>query len=259
MPWLRRLWRAPAVAGWVVLGLLLSGLLQLPPLRWSIRPRQTVTCWWMRGLLQLLPLRIRCHGRPPRRTALWVGNHVSWLDIILLGAQAPVRFVSKAEVRHWPLLGWLAHQAGTLFIQRGQTSTEVSQRMASVLEQDQSLVIFAEGTTTAGDRVRTFHGRLLGCVAGGDIPVQPVALAYGRDGQRDDIAPFIDDDEFSRHLWRLLGSSRIGVELHFLPLIDSSQLERNRLARSAHQSVVQALGLETSKPCQSAEALSAAA
>lgn len=259
MPWLRRLWRVPAVAGWVALGLLLSGLLQWLPLRWRRHSRQAATCWWMRGLLRLLPLRIHCHGQPPRRHALWVGNHVSWLDIILLGAQAPVRFVSKAEVRHWPLLGWLAHSAGTLFIQRGQTSNEVGQRMAEVLEQEQSLVIFAEGTTTAGDRVRTFHGRLLGCAAGGAVPVQPVALAYRRGERRDDIAPFIGDDEFSRHLWRLLGSSCIDVELHFLPLIDSRQFERNQLARGTRQAVVQALGLEDSSSRQSAEVLSAAA
>ncbi|PRB83766.1 1-acyl-sn-glycerol-3-phosphate acyltransferase [Pseudomonas sp. MYb185] len=260
MPWRRRLWRVPAVAGWVVLGLLLASLLQLIPMRWRTGPRQSLTSWWMRRLLRLLPLRIRCHGQPTRESALWVGNHVSWLDIILLGAQAPVRFVAKAEVRQWPLLGWLAHSAGTLFLRRGQASGEnASQQMAAVLERGQSLVLFAEGTTTAGDQVRTFHGRLLGWAAECKVPIQPVAVAYRRHGRVDTIAPFIDDDEFSRHLWRLLGSATIDVQLHFPPLIDSHGLERNQLARRARHAVVQALGLEDSSDRQSAASLSAAA
>lgn len=256
-----RLWRAPTVALWVLLGLLLTALLQLLPIRWREPPRQRITCLWMGGLLGLLPLRIRCHGHPLSSTALWVGNHVSWLDIIVLGARAPVRFVAKAEVRRWPLLGWLAERAGTLFIQRGQASGDnLNQRLGNVLKSDHNLMIFAEGTTTAGDRVRTFHGRLLGCAVEQRRPVQPIALAYRRGDQRDRLAPFIGDDEFSRHLWRLLGSPTINVELHFLPLINSHDLGRNELARSARQAVIQALGLEEdSSNCQSDASLSAAA
>lgn len=256
-----RLWRAPAVAFWVLLGLLLTMLLQLLPAHWREPPRQRLTCLWMSGLLGLLPLRIRCHGQPVPSTALWVGNHVSWLDIIVLGARAPVRFVSKAEVRRWPLLGWLADRAGTLFIQRGRASGDcLNQRLGDVLQQNHNLMIFPEGTTTAGDRVRTFHARLLGCAVEQSLPIQPIALAYRREDRLDTIAPFIDDDAFSRHVWRLLGSPTIDVELHFLPLINSNHAGRNDLARSARKAVIQALGLEDgSSSCQSADSLSAAA
>lgn len=257
----RRLWRAPLVALWVLLGMLLTALLQLLPGRWREPPRQGITRLWMRGLLRLLPLRIRYHGRPAPSTALWVGNHVSWLDIILLGARAPVRFVAKAEVRQWPLLGWLADRAGTVFIHRGQASGgSLNQRLGNVLQLGHNLMIFAEGTTTAGDRVRTFHGRLFGCAIEQHLPIQPIALAYRHRGQRDTFVPFIDDDEFSRHLWRLLGSARVDADVHFLPLIDSHPLGRNELARSTREAVVQALGLdEDSSSCQSADSLRAAA
>lgn len=256
-----RLWRAPLVALWVLLGMLLTALLQLLPGRWREPPRQGITRLWMRGLLSLLPLRIRYHGQPTPDTALWVGNHVSWLDIILLGARAPVRFVAKAEVRQWPLLGWLAERAGTVFIHRGQASgASLNQRLGKVMQQGHNLMVFAEGTTTAGDRVRTFHGRLFGCAIEQRLPIQPVALAYRRCEQRDSIAPFIDDDEFSRHLWRLLGASPIDVDVSFLPLIDSHARGRNELARRAHRAVTQALGLaDDSSDCQSADSLRAVA
>lgn len=255
----RRLWRAPLVALWVLLGMLLTALLQLLPGRWREPPRQAITRWWMRCLLRLLPLHICYHGLPAAGTALWVGNHVSWVDIILLGARAPVRFLAKAEVRQWPLLGWLADRAGTVFIHRGQAAS-LNQRLGNVLQRGHNLMIFAEGTTTAGDQVRTFHGRLFGCAIEQHLPIQPVALAYRNHGQRDTIAPFIDDDEFSRHLWRLLGAARIDVDVHFLPLIDSHTLGRNELARSARQAVIQALGLEEdSSDCQSVDSLRAAA
>lgn len=247
---LRRLWRVPAITGWILLGLLLAVLLLALPGQWRIAARQSITRWWMRLVLRLLPLRIQQHGRPTEQTAVWVGNHISWLDILLLGAQAKVCFIAKAEVRQWPVLGWLAHSAGTLFIQRGKASaSNLNQRMTALLEQGQSLVVFAEGTTTAGDQVRTFHGRLLSCAVAHQLPVQPVALAYRSQGQLNKIAPFINDDEFSAHLWRLLGSATIDVELHFPATLHSAGMDRNQLARSTRRAVCNALQL-TDEPVQ---------
>lgn len=244
----RRVIRLMTVIGWIACGLLLvcwvQLMQQLQPARVD-RQRQKLTRWWMRNLIRILPLQIRVTGAPASGTTLWVSNHVSWLDIVVLGAQAPVHFLSKAEVRDWPVIGWLAGAAGTCFIQRGQgTSSTVQEQLTSVLAAQRSLVIFAEGTTTAGDRVRTFHGRLLSAAIEAQVPTQPVAVAYRYAGERDSIAPFINDDEFSQHLWRLLGSKDIEVEVRFLPILDSSRLNRNQLARSAHASVCQALGLE---------------
>ena len=115
----RRTWRIPAVALWIGCGLILSTGVALLPSSRSARigsARQQLTRWWMRGLLHLLPLQIHCHGQPAASTRLLVSNHVSWLDIVLIGAHAPVHFLSKAEVRDWPVIGWLASAAGTLFI-----------------------------------------------------------------------------------------------------------------------------------------------
>lgn len=259
-PLLRRLWRVPLVASWVAFALLLAVQLSLWPAHRRAAVRERLTGFWMRGLVRLLPLRVRHHGRPVAQTAVWVGNHISWLDIILLGTAAPVRFIAKSDVRQWPVLGWLAQQAGTLFIRRGQASTgNLHQQMTEVLEQQHSLMVFAEGTTTLGDRVGTFHGRLLGPAIEHQVPVQPVALRYQQRGGPARTAAFIDDDEFFSHLWRLLGDTTIDVDLHFLPALDTHDLQRNILARRAQQAVTQALGLEVSIVSQSAASLSAAA
>ncbi|RCI66469.1 1-acyl-sn-glycerol-3-phosphate acyltransferase, partial [Pseudomonas aeruginosa] len=81
--------------------------------------RQRLTRWWLARLCAALPFEVRVSGEAPRQPMLWVANHVSWTDIPLLGALAPLTFLSKAEVRAWPLAGWLAEKAGTLFIRRG--------------------------------------------------------------------------------------------------------------------------------------------
>jgi len=202
---------------------------------------------WMSGLVSLLPLHVHCRGALPQQPSLWLSNHVSWLDIVLLGRLAPLHFLSKAEVADWPVIGWLAKGAGTLFIQRGTgAAASLTDQLSDMLAAGRSLMIFPEGTTTAGDRVRTFHGRLLGCAVETGTPVQPVAIAYRRGGERDGVAPFIDDDEFTAHLWRLLGSERIEVEIHLLPTLPAGSAPRNQLAREARESVTQALGLEES-------------
>lgn len=248
---LRRLWRIPAVALWIGFGLMLSlvmALLQKITSSPMGSQRQRWARWWMRGLLRILPVRVRCHGKPSSGTRLLVSNHVSWLDIIVIGAHTPVHFLSKAEVRDWPIIGWLAAAAGTLFIQRGQASGSTLQtQLAGALAQGHSLVIFAEGTTTAGDQLRTFHGRLMSCAIESDTPIKPLAISYRQQGQLDRVAPFINDDEFSAHLLKLLGSPCIDVGLHFLEDLQPSAGNRNQLARSCQAAVGQALGL----PCKS--------
>jgi len=243
----RKALRLAGVIGWIICGLLLAtwvALLQPFKPAFLDGQRQGLTRWWLRNLIRLLPLRLHVHGSPVSDTALWVSNHVSWLDIVVLGAQAPVHFLSKAEVRQWPVIGWLAAAAGTCFIQRGKSvSQSLQAQLTQILNQGRSLVIFAEGTTTAGDRVRTFHGRLLGSAIDVKAPIQPVAVAYRLDGEADRSAPFIDDDEFSQHLVRLLGSRTIDVHVHFLAPIASQDRNRNQLAREAQSAVSQALGL----------------
>ena len=204
--------------------------------------RQRMTRWFLARLAGALPFRLQVSGELPEAPMLWVSNHVSWTDIPLLGMLAPLSFLSKAEVRDWPLAGWLAHKAGTLFIRRGAgDSSLLSQQLGTQLQRGRHLLIFPEGTTTDGQAVRTFHGRLLSSAIDSGVAVQPVAIRYRRGGQPCAIAPFVGDDDMRSHLLRLLGSDVAEVEIQLLAPIASHTLDRNQLARRAQAAVTRAL------------------
>ncbi|MGE7990571.1 lysophospholipid acyltransferase family protein [Pseudomonas sp. NPDC089554] len=207
-------------------------------LRTSSERRQRWTCLFMKRLVAALPFEVQVVGELPRQPMLWVSNHVSWTDIPLLGMLTPLSFLSKAEVRQWPVAGWLAEKAGTLFIRRGGgDSQRLREQISTQLGQQRPLLIFPEGTTTDGRSLRTFHGRLLAGAIDQGIAVQPVAIEYLRDGQHDPIAPFIGDDDLVSHLMRLFAHPRGQVRLHLLSPIASQGKERAVLALQAQQAV----------------------
>lgn len=236
-----RLLRLAAVIG---AGLALAAFLALryrDPLA-GIHRRRQLTRWWLTRLGRALPLRVEVIGTMPDAPMLWVGNHLSWSDIPLLGQLTPLGFLSKSEVRQWPLIGWLAAQAGTLFIRRGGgDSSRVNHLLAEELRQGRSVLLFPEGTTTAGDQVGPFHPRLFASAIEAGVAVQPVALRYWRDGRRDPVAPFIDDDTLPAHLLRLLSADQATVEIQLLAPITSHGLDRRALAQRAQRAIAEAL------------------
>lgn len=243
---LRLYGRIARLLGVLSLGLLLAGgvaLLQRLGRDELAALRQRLTRWYLRRLQAALPFRVEVVGALPAQPMLWVSNHVSWTDIPLLGQLAPLTFLSKAEVRQWPLAGWLAQQAGTLFIRRGTgDSAHLQRRMGDCLRAGRAVLIFPEGTTTDGRALRTFHGRLLGSAIETGTPVQPVAISYRRNGETDHrIAPFIGDDDLVSHLRRLFLEERIEVRIELLEPLRSAGLERAELARQAQLAVHTAL------------------
>ena len=229
----------------IAFGALLAGIVSLfeRVVRHDLMPlRQRLTRGFLARLGGALPFRVRVEGELPTQPMLWVSNHVSWTDIPLLGMLTPLSFLSKAEVRTWPVAGWLAHKAGTLFIRRGSgDSGLLSQQLGNHLQRGCNLLIFPEGTTTDGLGLRTFHGRLLSSAIDSGVYVQPVAIRYLRDGKPCSVAPFIGDDDMLSHLLRLLGSELGEVQIQLLTPIASSELNRNALARAAQQAISQAL------------------
>ncbi|PVZ16220.1 MULTISPECIES: 1-acyl-sn-glycerol-3-phosphate acyltransferase [unclassified Pseudomonas] len=204
--------------------------------------RQRWTRCFMAALCRALPYRIHVHGKLPDAPMLWLSNHVSWVDIAVLGQLTPLVFLAKDEVRQWPIAGRLAASAGTFFVCRGASDGQrLRLEMGKHLRQQGPLVIFPEGTTTDGRDVRTFHGRLLACAVEQGVPVQPVALRYLRDGQRCDVSPFIGDDDLVSHLLRLLRQPLIDVHVHLLPPIPSTGKERAALAHASQAAVRSAL------------------
>lgn len=204
--------------------------------------RQRWSQFFMARLSRALPFRINVFGQLPDTSMLWVSNHVSWTDIALLGQLTPLSFLSKADVRGWPVAGWLAAKAGSLFIRRGAGDSQlIRQQMRHHLSQGLPLLMFPEGTTTDGRCVRTFHGRLLSAAIDSGAHLQPVAIRYLRDGSTDPIAPFIGDDDLLSHLMRLFSHDTAEVEIHLLEPIACLNQERAVLAFRAQQAIERVL------------------
>lgn len=173
---------------------------------------------WLATVPLVLGVQVRIHGVVPEPgAALWVANHISWLDIPLLGGLAPeVVFLAKNEIRHWPIIGTLATGAGTLYMQRGQGSEAAYQAMVSGLINGRRIALFPEGTTTLGNEVRRFHPRLFQAAMDQSAPIQPITIRY-RDttGCPARSAAYIDDDGFMGSLWRVMTANELIAEVHF--------------------------------------------
>lgn len=197
------------------------------------------TRWWLGRLTRILNVETVVIGTPPATPALYVSNHVSWLDIPVIGGLTSVHFLSKAEVGEWPLIGRLATAVGTLYIKRGHGQVrERTRQIAGHIADGRSILVFPEGTTTDGRDVLNFHAPLFAAVGDDDHAVQPLAIRYrDEQGELHMDVPFIGDDEFTSHLWRLLAADRIQVEVHFLPPLQADGREPRELAVEARTSV----------------------
>ncbi len=231
-----RVWfRATLIAGMFLYGLLAVGVI-MPCLRWMLGRRAQAWCdrivqQWNRTVCSILHLRLRVTGLPDSSAGLTVANHLSWLDIIALGSLQPFLFVAKQEVADWPLMGALAKGIGTLFIRRGDAnqSAAVSETMTWLLRRGVRLLVFPEGTTTNGDQVLRFHGKLFHPAQRAHVSVQAIALKYS--GMAGHHAPFIGDDEFLPHLLRILRLDNVDLHVHFCPALPAG-LRRDQLART---------------------------
>jgi 1-acyl-sn-glycerol-3-phosphate acyltransferase len=206
--------------------------------------QQPVIRWWHRRFCNILNLDIRVHGEPAEGHAMWVSNHVSWLDIPVLGAHFPVYFLSKAEVANWPVVGWLARAAGTLFIKRGSGDAgQVMTQLSTHLREGRNVLFFPEGTTTDGHRIKRFFHKLFNAAVEAQVPIQPVLVCYrDEDDGLHPHAPFVGDDEFLSHATDILRGGRIVVDILVLPLEPLDGRDPRTLAREIEGKMSEALG-----------------
>jgi len=199
--------------------------------------------WWCRLACAILGLRVRTTGRAALGPALYVANHVSWIEVVALAARTPLGFVAKDDVRRWPVVGRLAACAGTLFLRRG-SAPAASRTMLAALErlaQGRSVCVFPEGTSTDGREVLAFKASLFEAPARLGCDVQPVSVSYPAREGRPSVAPFIGGDEFLPHLLRVLGEPGLDVELAFAAPLSGHGRTREELAHCARAAVVAGL------------------
>jgi 1-acyl-sn-glycerol-3-phosphate acyltransferase len=164
---------------------------------------------WARRMLELLGIGLQLHGQPPAGgPMLLVANHISWLDILVMHAARYCRFVSKADVKHWPLIGTLATGGGTLYIEREsrRDAMRLVHQMAERLKAGDVLAVFPEGTTSDGVDLLPFHANLIQAAVSAQAPVQPVALQFivTRTGATSLAPCYIGDDTLVGSVWRTL-------------------------------------------------------
>jgi 1-acyl-sn-glycerol-3-phosphate acyltransferase len=176
---------------------------------------------WCRQLLGLLGLAVQSQGAPHDGPVLWVANHVSWLDILVINAVRPARFVSKADVRRWPLIGWLVACGGTLFIERERKrdALRVLHQVSEALKAGDTIALFPEGTTSDGRGVLPFHANLLQAALSAGAPVQAIVLRFADADQAvSEAAAYVGEVNLVQSVWRVVRARRLTASVRYLPV-----------------------------------------
>ena len=191
---------------------------QFDSLSWAQRQHHIQR--WSVGLLAIfaVELEVRDAGLAPEH-GLVVANHLSWLDIVVINAALPVQFVSKSDVKHWPVLGSLITGAGTLLIERAsrKDAMRVVHHMADFLRQGHRVAIFPEGTTHDGSALLPFHANLVQAAISANSEITPLGLSYwGENDANKTRAPlFIGDMTLVGSIWRTLRQGPVRARVHW--------------------------------------------
>jgi 1-acyl-sn-glycerol-3-phosphate acyltransferase len=209
--------------------------------------RRALNGWWAAKLMRIVGIAIQVEGDPPPPGAAVVAaNHVSWLDIFALQAVHPVRFVAKSEIRDWPLAGWIAERAGTLFIRRGyrREVARANEHVHSALAQGDCVGVFPEGTTTDGDTLLRFHASLFEPAVADGVPVHPCAIRYQHsDGTLCRAVAYVGELSFMQSLGLAIRQRGVVARLRFAPAVPTLGSSRREVAAAAHAGVASLLGL----------------
>jgi 1-acyl-sn-glycerol-3-phosphate acyltransferase len=248
---LRRLYRL-----WLLLMLAAAGILielVVFPLISATR-RRAIISRWSRALISACGLRIRAHQASglaldqlaPGR--MLVANHISWLDIFAINSLATCAFVAKAELRRWPVAGWLAALAGTVFIERARRHAvhQVIDQLRGRIREGFPVAVFPEATTSDGVSLLPFYGNLLEAAIAEQAQVIPVALRYlDAEGRPAVQTAYVGDTTFLESLWSVLGAQGLVVDVQVLPAVASSGRNRHELARELRGLISAGLELPT--------------
>lgn len=193
---------------------------------------------WLQKIVKIIGLRLEIKGsvanysNENKKNALWVSNHISWMDIVVIGSQG-VGFLSKAQVRKWPVIGWLGEKSGTVFINRGakNASQVAAKAIAEKIQAGDNILVFPEATTTSGENIKRFHARIFAPALDHQLLVQPLVIRYLDDQGQIHPGSIWKEQSFMKNMMGVLAQSNIRVVLTYLPVVDAKQFnERRELA-----------------------------
>ena len=203
---------------------------------------------WSQKLLRLCGMRLEVeqHAPLPESGVMLLCNHVSWIDIFAINAWRPVRFVAKAEIRHWPLVGWLCVQTRTIFLQRERRADarRIMHYLSDCLRDGDIITVFPEGTTTDGRSLLPFHANLLQAPVTTGKPVQPLCLFYADEASgRHTMAPaYIGETRLIESIDMILRAPPMTVRLSVgAPQYPQEGQHRRAFALGAQKAVGEAL------------------
>jgi len=184
---------------------------------------------------------------PTKEGSLFVSNHCSYIDIVVIGSKIPVRFTPKSEIKKWPIIGWLVNMSLPVYIERkGNKAREQKEVIQNIIKGGDNIIVFPEGTTNNGRELKNFKTSLFSVVENSKIKVRPVVVKYKKiDGQNinnqtiDSIA-WHGDMTFFPHLWGLMKAKKIEAEIKYLEPLSANDFEsRKELAEKAEQEIRQ--------------------
>lgn len=236
----RAIWKFLRGLGHVLWGMW-TIYLRFPQL--SLEQREMRVQAWALQFLALWHIQLKVVGLPVRQgPALLVSNHISWLDIVVIHAARHCRFVSKSDVRDWPLVGMLATGAGTLYIERTnrKDALRTVKDMADAMRSGDVVAIFPEGTTSDGLDLLPFHANLIQSAIQAQAPVQPMSIQFldAQTGQISLAPSYIGDDSLIGSMWRTLCAPRITAVVHFGALQEAQGRDRRAWAQDLRDQVI---------------------
>jgi 1-acyl-sn-glycerol-3-phosphate acyltransferase len=201
---------------------------------------------WSAQLLRIFRVSVELAPGSARAThGLWVANHVSWMDVFVINAMFPARFVAKSEVRRWPLVGILSARAGTMFVTRAQRRglRDTVATLAAALEGGERVVVFPEGTSAAQGAMQPFRANLFEAAVAARVAVQPVAIRYlDPDGHFHSGVEYIGDMSLVESIMALVSGKPIRAQLATMTALPACGGHRRELARHAHDAIRDYLG-----------------
>ena len=212
--------------------------------------RRALVRWWSAKLLRILNVTARVEGPPPPAAevaAMIAANHVSWIDIFLISSVRPTRFIAKNEIRDWPIAGWIAERAGTIFIRRGERreTARINDRVHRVLAEGDCVGLFPEGLTSEGDKLATFHSSLFEPAVANHARVHPAAIRYEYpDGTLCRDMSFVGDRTFMESLALIIRQKAVSARVAFAPPLETAGSTRRDVAKAAEKRIASLLGLE---------------
>ena len=235
-----------------VVGGLVTTVLVFP---WVGPPKkQMLIRKWCQQLLRMLKVDARVHWRHDGGlpgNVLIVANHISWLDIFVLNALQPARFIAKADLRRMPIVGRLIANVGTLFIERERRrdTHTVNRHTVDALARGDLVAVFPEGTTGDGRGLLKFHSSLLQSIVDAEGHMQPIAIRYRTPADQHCAAPaYVGELSLLGSFWRVTGERRFVAELHVMPPVPAQARHRRDLSRAAEEAIRKALESPASVP-----------